>query len=208
MNDHAKLGLIAGILLIGFLLIGAVSASVLMNANDTVTEKDLNKITNEVVDELCSYIQIKDIIGKYQTIQNEQKIQKIAILINPIVTQDIDVSHITIKITTNEDLLVLSYSGQAAFVGASSLFDHPLWDTLTTNTFSLTPLIDDDTSMISNHLMNKNTDRTFILIKLPEHIALKKGDALQVTILPSPGMSRTVSLEAPLPTTHVVTLYP
>jgi hypothetical protein len=48
---------------------------------------------------------------------------------------------------------------------------------------------------------------TFILLKLPDDSAMRYGDELKVTILPSPGIGRTVTLESPLSTKHVVTLY-
>ena len=77
MNNHGQLGAIAGILLLVFILIGAVSASVIITETQSTSEEDLNNITNEIVDELCSYLQIKQIVGKYQTIQGEQRINKI-----------------------------------------------------------------------------------------------------------------------------------
>ena len=207
MNDKGNLGLITGILLIGFILIGAVSASVIMNSTTSTTDRDLNQMTNEVVDEISTYLQIKNIIGKYQTIQGEQKIQQIAILIKPLVSLDIDITHMIIKISNGEQLYILYYDGNAAPIGTYSLFNHPLWDALTENTYTIIPIIDDDCSMTTYHTINKNTDTAFILVKLPNDIAMKKGDNLQVTLIPSPGMERTVTLEAPLPTSHVVTLY-
>jgi archaellin len=111
MNDQAKLGMIAGILLLGFILIGAVSASVIMTNSTNFSEEDLNKITNEVVDEICTYLQIKHIVGKYQVTQGEQKIQKIAILVKPLVSQDIDVSHMTIELSNGEQFTLLYYNG-------------------------------------------------------------------------------------------------
>jgi archaellin len=207
MNDQAKLGIFAGILLIGFILIGAVSASVIMTGSKNISEEDLNKITSEVVDEICSYLQIKHIVGKYQTIQGEEKIQKIAILIKPLVSQDIDVSHMTIELTNGEQFQLLFYNGLAESLSSHSLFEHPLWDSVTPGTFSLISTIDDDNSIINSHLINKNTDMTFILLKLPDNIAMKYGNELKVTILPSPGMRRTVTLESPLSTNHIVTLY-
>jgi archaellin len=207
MNDQAKLGIFAGILLIGFILIGAVSASVIMTGSKNISEKDLNKITNEVVDEICSYLQIKHIVGKYQTIQGEEKIQKIAILIKPLVSQDIDISRMTIELSNGEQLQMLFYNGCAESLNSHSLFEHPLWDSVTPGTFSLLTTIDEDNSIITSHVINKNTDMMFILLKLPDDIAMKYGDELRVTILPSPGMGRTVSLESPLTTKHVVTLY-
>jgi archaellin len=207
MNDQAKLGIFAGILLIGFILIGAVSASIIMTSSQNISQEDLNKITNEVVDEICSYLQIKHIVGKYQTIQGKEKIQKIAILIKPLVSQDIDVSRMTIELSNGEQFQLLFYNGLAESLNSHSLFEHPLWDSVTPGTFSLISTIDDDNSIINSHLINKNTDMTFVLLKLSDDIAMRYGDELKVTILPSPGMGRTVTLESPLSTKHVVTLY-
>jgi len=207
MNNKGNLGLVTGILLIGFILIGAVSASVIMKNTTNVSDTDLNHITNEVVDELTSYLQIKDIVGKYQTIQGEQKIQKIAILIQPLVSGTVDLTDLIIKISNGEQLHLLNYDGNSNPLGAYSLFDHPLWNTIKEDSFTLVPVIDDDASMTTNHVMNKNTDTVFIIIKLPEDSMMNKDSTLQITLLPSPGMERTVTIEAPLPTSHVVTLY-
>jgi archaellin len=209
MNNQGNLGLVAGILLVGLLLIGAVSASVIMNTTQNVTnpEQDLNTITKETVDDLCSYIQIKDILGNYQDIQKEQNINQIAILINTLVSQDIDLSTMTIQISNGEQLHLLFYSGKAAYIKSYSLFSHPLWGTIPESSYSVMSLIDDDNSMITNHLINKNTDRAFILIKIPNDMTFHTGTSLQVTLMPSPGMERTVNLEAPLPMRHIVSLY-
>ncbi len=207
MNDHAKLGVIAGIMLMVFILIGAVSASVLVTSSDTTTEVDLDTMTNEVVDEICSYLQIKQIIGKYQTIQEEQRIKKIAILIKPFVSQNIDVSHMTIDLCDGEHYSVLFYSGLSDSMRYSSLFEHPVWVSTESGTFSILSTIDDDDSIRNSHLINKNTDMAFITLVLSDDIALKYDNYLTVTIRPSPGISRTVILEAPLPIKNVVSLY-
>jgi len=207
MDNHGKLGTIAGILLLVFILIGAVSASVIITDSETISEDDLNRITNEVVDEMCSYLQIKQIIGKYQIIQGEQRINKIAILIKPFVSQNIDISHMTIELCDGEQYQMLFFNELAEYIHSHSLFEHPLWDSMTAETFSLLSTIDDDNSIINSHLINKNTDMMFIIIKLPDDRAMKKDDQLEVTILPAPGIGRTVTLEAPLPIKNVVTLY-
>jgi archaellin len=207
MNDQAKLGVIAGIMLIGFILIGAVSASVILTNSGGTSENDLNTITNEVVDEICSYFQIKHIIGKYQMIQGEQKINKIAILIKPFISQNIDISHMTIELCNGEQYQMLFFNGLAESLQSHTLFEHPLWNATTPGTFSVLSTIDDDNSIIHSHLINKNTDMTFILLNLSNDIAMNNGDQLEVTILPSPGMGRTVTLESPLAIKNVVTLY-
>jgi archaellin len=207
MNDQAKLGTIAGILLLLFIIIGAVSASVIITDTEITSENDLNNMTNEIVDELCSYLQIKQIIAKYQMIQEEQRINKIAILIKPIVSQDIDISKMTIELCDGDQYKILFFNGTAGSIRSHSLFEHPLWDSITNETFGLLSTIDDDNSIINSHLINKNTDMAFILLKLPDENAMNKYDLLEVTILPSPGIGRTITLEAPLPIKNVVTLY-
>ncbi|MBN1861848.1 MAG: hypothetical protein JW840_10370 [Candidatus Thermoplasmatota archaeon] len=208
MDNQAKLGMIAGILLIFFLLVGLVSASIIYTTSGDITEEDLNRITNEVVDEICSYLQIKHIIGQYQMIQNEHTIKKIGILIKPYVSQNIDISHISIEVCNGEQYHMLFYSELVGSIRSSTLFEHPLWDLMNSSGFSVLSTIDDDNSIGSSHMINKNTDMAFILITLPDNLAMKYGDQIEITILPSPGMSRTVWFEAPLPIKNVVTLYP
>lgn len=207
MDNQAKLGVIAGIMLIGFVLIGAVSASVLITNSETTTEVDLDTLTNEVLDEICSYLQIKQIVGKYQTIEEEQKITKIAILIKPFISQNIDLSHMTLEVCDGEQYYILYYNGNSDSIRHKSLFEHPLWDNIESGSFSLLSTLDDDSSITTSHLINKNTDMAFITIRLPDEIAMKYDDCLTVTIRPTPGTGRTVTLEAPLPIKNVVSLY-
>lgn len=208
MNNQAKLGVIAGILLIFFILIGAVSASVLFNTSDELSEDDLNKITNEVIDEICSYFQIKHIVGQYQTIHNEQVIKKIGILIKPYVSQEIDISHISVELCDGEYYYLLFYNGSIGSIHSGSFFEHSLWDSITSEEFGVLSTIDDDDSIIRSHMINKNSDMAFLMIHFSNHTALRYGDQIDITIQPSPGISRTVSLETPLPIKNVVTLYP
>ncbi len=207
MDDRAQLGSIAGILLLIFILIGAVSASVIITDTQTTSEEDLNNITNEIVDELCSYLQIKQIIGKYQTIQGVQRINKIAILIKPFVSQNIDISHMTLELCDGEYYQILFFNGTAGSIRSHSLFEHPVWNSMTNETYGLLSTIDDDNSIIEAHMINKNTDMAFIVIQLPDDKAMTQYAQLVVTIRPSPGIGRTVTLEAPLPIKNIVTLY-
>jgi archaellin len=209
MTDKANLGIASGILLIFLILIGVVSASVIINGttSDSDSGTDLNQITNEAIDEISTYLQIKDIVGKYQVLQGEQQIQKIAIMIKPLTSLNIDITHMIIKISNRDQLHILYFNGNSSTIGPYSLFDHPLWDTLDGNTYTLIPLIDDDSSMTASHCINKCTDTAFLLIRLPSDCTMNYGDTLQVTLLPSPGVERTVLLEAPLPTSPIVTLY-
>jgi flagellin FlaB len=207
MNNKGNLGLISGILLIVFILIGATAASVIMNKKGDVSEEDYTKMVNEVVDDLCNYIKINDVIGKYDGVHAECHIQKIAIMIRPLISTQIDTSAMTIKISDGEHLCILFPTGQVALIGTSSLFDNPLWENTPQGTFSFISIVDDDSSLIDHHVINKNTDTQFIIINLPSDLIMHYGDTMDLTLIPAPGTQRTLSLEAPLPITHVVSLY-
>jgi archaellin len=207
MDEKAQLGTIAGILLLVFILIGAVSASIIITDTPMTSEEDLTNMTNEIVDELCSYLQIKQIVGKYQTIQGQQRINKIAILIKPFVSQNIDLTHMTLELNDGENYQILFFNGTAGSIRSQSLFEHHLWESLTNESYGLLSTIDNDNSIVDAHMINENTDMAFIIIKLPENKAMTQDTQLVVTIRPSPGIGRTVTLEAPLPIKNIVTLY-
>jgi archaellin len=206
MNNEGNLGLLPAILLISLMLIGATAASVILKGSDeTSSEQDLNKIVDDITKEICSYIQIKDTIGKYDQINGQQKIQKIGILIKPLISINIDVSTLTIKITNGEQLRMLPYSGQAAFISSQSFFGHPLWDDMTSDSFSFLVVLDTDRSLVEDHTLDDCTDMAYIAIKLSEDFTMKKGDSLTITLFPSTGLTRTITVTAPLPTQKVFT---
>jgi archaellin len=209
MTDAGNLGVTSGILLIFLILIGAVSASVILSGttSDSNSGIDLTQMTNEAVDEISTYLQIKDIVGRYQFLQGEQKIAQIALMIKPLTSLNIDLTRMIIEISSDDHLHVLYFNGNSSTIGSYSLFNHPLWSTLDGNNYTLIPLIDDDNSMSTSHIINKYTDTAFLLIRLPDECTMNYGDTLQVTLLPSPGIERTVLLEAPLPTSAIVNLY-
>ncbi len=207
INTEGNLGLISGILLIVFILIGATAASVIMDGKGDISEEDYTQMVNEVVDELSNYIKINDVVGKYDEVHGNYQIQKLAIMIRPLISTQVDTSVMTIKISDGEHLYILFPTGQVALIGTRSLFDNPLWENTPQGTFSFISIIDDDSFLIDHHVINKNTDTQFIIINLPRDVIMRYGDIMEITLIPAPGTQRTLSLEAPLPTTHVVSLY-
>ena len=205
MNDKGGLGITAAILLITFILIAATATSVIMDQSGKISEQDIEKMTNEIVDELSTYIQIKDMVGKYYTINEKQRIQKIAILIKPLISIDIDVSTLTIKIHNGQQIRMLYYSGQAAFIHSHSLFEHQIWDEMNHNSFSFIVTLDKDRSLVDHDTINDNTDTAYIIIKLPQEFTMKKGDSITITLFPSTGITRTKTVVAPLPIKQIVT---
>ena len=55
-------------------------------------------------------------------------------------------------------------------------------------------------------MMNDNTDMAYIIIKLSKEFQMKKGNTMTVTLFPSTGVQKIITLEAPIPINLVVTL--
>jgi len=198
--------LIAIILLIPLLLIGLTTASVLTDNNSDVTQgTNLNEITNQVVDEISTYIQIRDQKGKFYDIDGVKKIQKIAILISPLVSQDISLSTLTIQLDNGESIHLLTYSSCSESLGKNSIFEHNIWNNLTGENFGMISIYDFDNSLTSFDSLNDYSDNAYIVFKLPSDMMLAKHDKLTVTLFPSTGIKKVIELEAPLPIKSVVT---
>jgi archaellin len=127
-------------------------------------------------------------------------------MIKPLISDEIELSELTIKLNNGNNLIILSYKGDAAFRDTNDLFEHQIWDNLTENNFGIIATHDKDNSITDYNTINKNTDMAYIIIKLPENFYMKKGDTLTVTLFPSSGIQRTTILEAPLPMKKVVSL--
>jgi archaellin len=203
MNNLGSTGITAIILLISFLLIGATVASVITGGTGgTTSDEDLDKMVNDVLNEITTYIQIKDQIGKYCNENGVQKIKKIAILVKPLVSQGIDISQLTIKLSNGYDVRILNYSGNAQFIGANSLFEHPIWNDISENSFGFIATLDSDRSLVDYNVLNG--DMAFIIIELSDDFSIVQGESITMTLFPSSGITKTITLEAPLPIKPVV----
>lgn len=206
MANHGATGIATAILLISFILIAATVASVVVGNSRKSSEDDFEQTVNEIVDEISTYLQIKDVMGKYSSVNGEQRIQRLVILIKPLVSVNLDVSELMVKLCNGEQVRILSYSGQAAFLQSNSLFKHPLWDSTDENCFSLIVTLDGDRSMVDYHMIDDNTDWAYIIITLSEDFALKQDDSMEITLFSSTGIPRTITVEAPLPIKSLVNL--
>lgn len=206
MNNQGATGIATAILLISFILIGATAASVIMGDSGNNPEENYEEILEEALDEISTYIQIKDALGKYNSTTEEQHIQKIAILIKPLFSIDIDASKLVIKLNNGKQIKMLYYNRQAEFISSNSLFEHPIWTTMTDTDFGFIIILDKDQSIIDYGTINDNTDMTYIIIKLSNDFTMKKGDTLELTLFPSTGITKTINLKAPLPIKQIVAL--
>jgi len=207
MNNQGATGIATAVLLISFILIGATAASVIMGGTGENTyEENYEEMLEEALDEISTYIQIKDVLGKYNSTPEEQHIQKIAILIKPLFSIDIDASELMIKLNNGQQVKMLYYNRQAEFIESHSLFEHSIWGNMTDTNFSFIAILDKDRSIIDYDTINDNTDMTYVILKLPEDFTMKKGDILEVTLFPSTGITKIITVEAPLPMKQIVTL--
>jgi len=207
MNNKGATGIATAILLIAFILISATAASVLMNDSGPQYEKNYEELLDDTLNQISTYIQIKDVLGKYTSNTEEQQIQKIAILIKPLFSIDIDTSQLLIQINNGKQIKILSYNNHAEFILSHSLFEHPLWQTMNENTFSFIPILDKDQSIIKYNTINDNTDIVYIILQLSNDFAMQKGENLEITLFPATGITKTITLTAPLPIKNVVSLY-
>lgn len=204
MNKRGSIGIATGILLISLILITVTAASVINSETGEISDEDIEQMLDDVLDEISTYIQIKDKIGKYYITNGERQIGKIAILIKPLISQNIDVSDLTIKLCNGENIKILNYSGNAEFIASQTLFEHQIWDKITYDNFGFIVLSDKDDSLVSYNVLNK--DLAYIIIKLSEEFAMNKGESLTITLFPLSGTPITIELEAPLPMSKIVSL--
>jgi len=206
MGNWRNTGITTIILLTILLLVGLTVASVITGENTQYTnEQNYDQMTEEVINEISTYIQIKDQKGKYYNINGTQKIEKIALLISPLVSQDIDVTQLTIQLDNGEKVKILSFDGNASKIDSNTLFNHPIWKNLTGNNFGFISIVDLDNSLIDHNTINDYSDNIYVVFKLPNDMTLEKRDKLIVTLFPSTGITRTTLLEAPLPIHPIVT---
>lgn len=203
INSLGSTSIAAVILLISLLLVGATVASVISSGTEPVSESEVQEMLDDVLNELTTYLQIKDKIGKFSTVNGQLQLQQIVLLLSPLIAQDIDVTELTIKLCDGDAVYILNYSGQAAFIGSHGLFGHPLWNSFNATHFGFLAIHDTDRSLVDFDILNK--DLVYVLIKLPEELALKKRESITITLFPLSGIVRTVVLEAPLPIQSVVT---
>ena len=206
MSNWRNTGITTIILLTILLLVGLTVASVITGENTQYTnEQNYDQMTEEVINEISTYIQIKDQKGKYYNINGTQKIEKIALLISPLVSQNIDVTQLTIQLDNGEKIKILTFDGNTSKIDSNTLFNHPIWKNLTGNNFGFISIVDLDNSLIDHNTINDYSDNIYVVFKLPNDMTLEKRDKLIVTLFPSTGITRTTLLEAPLPIHSVVT---
>ncbi len=205
MGKLLTTGLTSILLLIALIFIGITVASVITGQIiGSPSEQDLEKITEKTINEISTYLLIKDQKGKFSEINGEQKIEKIALWITPLITQEIDISKLTIQLYNGETINFLKYDGKSDNLGSNSLFNHPIWNNINGDNFGFISIVDLDKSLINYETFNDCSDNAYLVFRLPELMTLSKHEKIIVTLFPSTGITRTIELKAPLPIKPVV----
>ena len=147
---------------------------------------------------------IKDQKGKVNEINGERRVDKIALYITPLVSQEIDVSSLNIQLNNGETVMFLSYEGSEN-LGSNSIFKHTIWNYMDGSNFGFISIIDLDNSLVNFDSLNDCSDNAYLVFELPEDMALAKHDKLVITLFPSTGISKTMVLKTPLLINSIVT---
>jgi archaellin len=203
MGHLGRTGILIIVLLLVMVLVPLTTLSLVNTATVELTEDDVTALINDVIDDITSSIQIKDIMGKYNRVNGTYVMQQLAILIQPLVPTEIDMTTVPLQLYSNQDVQFLLYPGNTSDVlGSHTLFDHPLWNKVTTAVYGILSLYDTDNSLVTHDVMND--DMAYLLIKLPRPYQLQKGETLTLTLFPETGFQKTVTLKAPLPMKTIV----
>ena len=198
MGKSIVMGITTIILLISLLLSGLIVASFITDeSSQTYDEEDYIQMVDEIIDKTSTYIQILEQKGKYNEINGERKIDEIILYISPLISQNIDVSQLTIQLNDGEAIRFLKYFGDVQNLDTYSIFGHPIWESLNGNNFGFISVIDLDASLVDCNLLNDYSDHAYIVFRLPDDIAIAKNEQLIVTLFPSTGITRTTILKAP-----------
>lgn len=204
-DTTASIGISSVILLVAILLIAATVGSVITETSQEVSEEDINILVEDAVKEITSYIQIKNILGKYYAFENTYTLQKIMILITPLFHVDYDLSTLVIQLQT-KDMVTNLYYTQQAVVPKGDLFADSNWNQEKENVFNCLISLDTDDSVKQYNILNDPTDMVYLTIDLPQSMYLYKGDSMKISLIAGTGILRSISIKAPVPINKIVQL--
>ena len=185
---------VAGTTLIASVLV-AGSASTMLSGESDDFGQDAQKILNDVMVEITTYLQIQDVFGKYYNSGEDRAIERIVIVAKQYIHTPVNLSDLAIQLCNNEDVVFLEYSGQSHDVGSNALFSHPAWESLESGEFGVLVANDNDRSVLDYGIING--DLIHIIVSLPDQFKMKGKDSVTVSIVPNNGITTSIDLESP-----------
>lgn len=210
MNNSGSSGILS-LFLISILLLGTatISNELILKENDEkmYSFDNCEEILNDTIEEISTYFNIKQIIGKYYNNENMLNIEKIIILLKPYFDINFDISDLHILLSNGEKTIILQFNDNIEFVGQYDVFEHQNWNYISYGFYSLLVISDKDNSIKEFNIINENTDMIYITLILSDYFDFVKGDNIKISLIPSIGTLQTFTLKAPLPTSKIVNLY-
>jgi archaellin len=182
-----------------------VAAFISRSGSDFISGEDVGRFVDETMQDITSYISVTEVMGRFEG-DDSLGISKIAFYVKPMFSQDIDISSLTMRIDEGDDLFFYQYDDDVQKLDSSGLFSYSLWDEVSEAMFGVIVVHDEDDSIEQYHVLNDRSDMIYIIVNVPYNHRLNSGESVDVTLLQTSGIQKTIALHVPLPMKRVVTL--
>jgi len=196
---------LATIIIITVILIVSFAASSLVyEMPEDISEEELETMISTIYNSISSYINIDHVYGKHTTTTNGRTITHLAILINPYFSTSINIDEMILELVSNNDIHHVYFSGNSSKIDSYPLFSHQEWTHISSTQYSIISICDSDSSIEQINQLNDCTDRAYIILKLPDSMMLNNKEHIEMNILFSSGMKRSILLNPPFSTRDIV----
>lgn len=201
MDRWGSTGITALALLASLLLIGAGTTSVFLDESEDISNEVENAV-NDVLEEITTYIQVKNILGYLDNKGKDIQLEKIIILAKPLFETTLNLSQLHIQINNGASIKLFNYN-QTYTKSSDDLFQCKLWEKLNKNEFGLIILTDEDNSIKETNTLNK--DLVYFALNIPTNLTIHPDDEITITLLPGNGCTNNIQAEIPFTTSsHIV----
>ncbi len=180
-----------GVPIIIAILVASGASTIYMDSSEDF-DQDVEKIVNDAVKDITTYVEILDVIGRYMGMGEKRELDRILILAKLPFDGSINASDLRICVDDGKRLIILGYSGFATFQKSDSLFDNAVWS----EGFSLIVILDRDSSICEWGVINHG-DIFFIAVELPSSFHIRAGDNLVIYIVVPSGVTKTLDIYVP-----------
>lgn len=204
MKISLHLVILAIIAILSVVVITSTANTVINPTEEDFTEEEMNDLFEAIYDDLSTYVKIDRVIGKYESQGNQRRLSQLAVQIHSLFSKDIDLKDMIIELSNGYDIRYYSYFKTSDSLRNSSLFAHPLFNDVSINSFGLIPMMDKDDSIKNHQMINHHSDRLFIIINLQDSLLIESGESFSLSLHPSVGTIRSLSIDPPFSTRDVV----
>lgn len=186
------------------LVFSFAASSLVYKIPEEISEEELETMISTIYNSISTYIDIDHVYGKYTTTMNGRTITYLAVLINPYFSNSINIDEMILELVSNSDIHHVYFSGNSSKIDSYPLFSHQEWTHLSSTQYSIISIYDSDSSIEQINQLNDCTDRAYIILKIPEQMSLNNKEHIDMNILFSSGMKRSILLKPPFSTRDIV----